>query len=103
MEHHCLVNKSRKPDVYSILKHCGDCWILLWKQPTRCNYTGWFIIPSQLCMFRAIFSPLIRSTWLYLQHLVVFTQVAAGLCLKWVSTHSWHQRAATWVNTTRCC
>jgi len=30
MEHHCLVNKSRKPDVYSILKHCGDCWIWMW-------------------------------------------------------------------------
>jgi len=36
---------------------------------------GYFIIPSQLYMFRAIFSPIIRSIWLYLQHLVVFTQV----------------------------
>jgi len=25
-------------------------------------------------MFRAMFSPIIKSTWLYLQHLVVFTQ-----------------------------
>jgi hypothetical protein len=39
---------------------------------------GLFIIPSHLYMFRAIFSPTIRSTWLYLQYLVVFTQVAAG-------------------------
>jgi hypothetical protein len=31
-------------------------------------------------MFRAMFSPVIRSTWLYLQYLVVFTQVAAGWC-----------------------
>jgi len=32
-------------------------------------------------MFRKMFSPIIRSTWLYLQHLVVFTQVAVGWCL----------------------
>ena len=37
-------------------------------------------------MFRAIFSPITRSTWLYLQYLVVFTQVAAGWCLEWVET-----------------
>jgi len=30
-------------------------------------------------MFRAMFSPIIRSIWLYLQYLVVFTQVAAGV------------------------
>jgi hypothetical protein len=29
-------------------------------------------------MFRAMFSPIIRSTLLYLQYLVVFTRVAAG-------------------------
>jgi hypothetical protein len=29
-------------------------------------------------MFPAMFSPIIRSIWLYLQHLIVFTQVAAG-------------------------
>jgi hypothetical protein len=34
-------------------------------------------------MFRATFSPIIRSNWLYLQYLVVFTQVAAGCCLEW--------------------
>jgi len=32
-------------------------------------------------MFQAMFSPIIRSTWLYLQYLVVFTQVAAVLIL----------------------
>jgi hypothetical protein len=35
-------------------------------------------------MFRAIFSPIIRSNLLYLQLLVVFTQVAAGWCHGWV-------------------
>jgi len=43
-------------------------------------------------MFRAMFSPIIMSTSLYLQYLVLFAQVAAG----------W-QPAATWVNTTRYC
>jgi len=37
-------------------------------------------------MFRAVFSPIIRSTWLYLQYLLVFTQVAAGWCLEWDET-----------------
>jgi len=39
-----------------------------------------FIILSRLYMFRLMFSPIIRSIWLYLQYLVVFTQVAAGWC-----------------------
>ena len=44
---------------------------------------------SQLYMFRAIFSPIIRSTWLYLQYLVEFNQVAVCWCLEWVeTTHS---------------
>jgi hypothetical protein len=75
-------------------------------------------------MFRAMFSPIIRSTWLYLQYLLVFTQVAAGWCPEWVETelcrlwdvyytpynlhssvltHSGHQPAATWVNTNIYC
>ena len=33
---------------------------------------------NMLNMFRAMFSPIIRSTWLYLQYLVVFTQEATG-------------------------
>ena len=36
-------------------------------------------------MFRAMFSPIARNTWLYLQYLVVFTQVAAG----WQPTATW--------------
>jgi len=38
-------------------------------------------------MSRAMFSPIIRSTRLYLQYLVVFTQVAASWCPEWVETH----------------
>jgi len=44
------------------------------------------MVPSRLYMFRAMFSPIIRSTWLYLQCLVVFTQVAAVWCPEWVQT-----------------
>jgi len=50
------------------------------------------IIPSQLYLFWAMFSSIIGSTWLYLQYLVVFAQVAAGC-----------QPAATWANITRYC
>jgi len=37
------------------------------------------VIPSRLYMFQTMFSPIIRSTWLYLQLLVIFTQA-------WVNT-----------------
>jgi len=62
------------------------------KITNKMHYIDQFIIPSRLYMFRAMFSPIIRSTWLYLQYLVVFTQAAAG----------W-QPAAALVNTTRYC
>jgi hypothetical protein len=46
------------------------------------HYINKFIIPSQLYVFRETFSPIITGTWLYLQYLAVFTQVAAGWCRK---------------------
>jgi hypothetical protein len=39
------------------------------------HYIDYFIIPSLLYVFRAKFSPIIRSNWLYLQYLVVFIQL----------------------------
>jgi len=36
---------------------------------------------------RAMFSTIIGRTWLYLQHLAVFTNVVAGWCHGWVRTH----------------
>jgi hypothetical protein len=42
------------------------------------HYTDQFIVPSQLYMFPAMFLHIITRTWLFLQYLVVFTQVAAG-------------------------
>jgi len=50
------------------------------KTTKKMRHTDQFIILSRLYMFRAMFSPIIRSTWLYLQYLVVFIQVAAGWC-----------------------
>jgi hypothetical protein len=73
--------------------HPGSCWLVSWMS-WNC------FIPSKTC-FGAIFSPIIRGTWLYLEYLVVFTQVAAGWCHGWVVTHPRHHLAATWVNTTR--
>jgi len=45
-------------------------------------------------MFRATSSPIIRSTWLYLQHLILSTGIAAGWC------HGWTLPEA--VNTVKC-
>jgi hypothetical protein len=38
---------------------------------------------KQLYMFRAMSSPIIRSTWLYLQHLILSTGIVAGWCHGW--------------------
>ena len=40
--------------------------------------SDYLFIPNQLYMFRAMFSPIIRSTWMYLQFLVLSTDIAAG-------------------------
>jgi len=43
------------------------------KMTNKMHHIDKSIIPSQLYMFRAMFSPVIRSTWLYLQYVVMFT------------------------------
>jgi hypothetical protein len=45
------------------------------------HYIEKFTFSSRPYVFRAMFSSIIRSTWLYLQYLVVFMEVAAGWCL----------------------
>jgi hypothetical protein len=80
-------SSNREKKQMGCLTFMNPCIVIqLWKQRLRCNYIGEFIILSQLYMFRAMFSPIIRSTWLYLQYVVVFTQVAAGWFLGWVET-----------------
>ena len=51
---------------------------------------AYLFIPNQLYMFRAMFSPITRSTWLYLQLLILSTDVAAGWCHVWDGTHEFH-------------
>ena len=71
--------------------------------PRRCNYFGLFICSYQLYMWWAMSSPIIRSTWLYLQHLILSISIAAGWCHGWVGSHPWHQPAAIPVDNIRCC
>jgi len=55
--------------------------------PNSCQLVSWMTgnhPRNQLYMFRAMFSPIIKSTWLYLQYLVIFTNVAACWCLGWL-------------------
>ena len=57
--------------------------------PTRCKFLVYLFVPNQLYMFRAMFSPIIRSTWLYvlyLQFLILSTGIAAGWCHGWDRT-----------------
>jgi len=39
---------------------------------------AYFLIPNQLYMFRAMSSPIVRGTWLYLHHLILSTGISAG-------------------------
>ena len=48
--------------------------------PKRCRFLVYLFVPNQLYMFRAMLSPIIRSTWLYLQLLIKSTHVAAVRC-----------------------
>ena len=44
------------------------------------NILAYLFIPNQLYVFRAMSSPIIRSTRLYLQLLILSTNIAAGWC-----------------------
>ena len=48
---------------------------------------AYLFVPNQLYVFRAMSSPIIRSNWLYLQHLILSTGIAAGWCHGWDVTH----------------
>jgi hypothetical protein len=57
------------------------------KSTNAMNCVSQLIIPSQLYMYRAMFSSIIKNTLLYLQHLVIFTTVAAQLVRGGFGTH----------------
>ena len=63
------------------------------------NILAYLFIPNQLYMSRAIFSPIIRSTWLYLQLLILSIDTAAG----WFHGFAWYQPAAVSVDNIRSC
>ena len=63
-------------------------------------------VPNQLYMFRAMFSPIIRSTWLYLQLLLSSTYVAE-MELQFHLVHDTGRQQHGWttsegVNTVKC-
>ena len=71
---------------------------------------AYLFIPNQLCTFLAMSSPIIRSTWLYLQLLILSTDTAVCWCHGWdgtglrpVPSHPWHQQAAVSVDNIRSC
>ena len=49
---------------------------------------AYLFIANQLYMFPAMSSPIIRSTWLYLQLLILSTDIAAEWCHGWDGTVS---------------
>ena len=64
------------------------------------------IFLNQPNMFRATYSPILRSTfWLYIQLLVQCTAFAADRCHGWhkVSSQPWHRSAEEAVNCTKSC
>jgi len=72
--------------------NCGRCFLSL-SGALECSYRIWYCSPNLLptgvldeLKLRAMFSFIIRSTWLYLQYLLVFTKIAAGWRLGWVET-----------------
>ena len=56
-----LILMSVCPYIVSIIRN-------LWTK--RCKFLVYLFVPNQLYMFRTTFSPIIRSTWLYLQFLI---------------------------------
>ena len=63
---------------------------------------AYLFIPNQLYMFRVMSSPIVRSTWLYLQLLILSTDTAAG----WyhgVPSYPWYQPAAVSVDNITSC
>jgi hypothetical protein len=61
---------------------------------------AYLFIPNQLYMFRAMSSSIIRSIWLYLQHLIL---LQAGVMdeIELIPSHPWHQPAAITVDSIR--
>ena len=59
-----------------------DMWTIVMVNDDQqdANVLVYLFIPNQLYMFLVMSSPIIRSTCLYLQHLIMFNGIAAGCC-----------------------
>ena len=89
-------------------------WILHIVNDDQQNATflAYSFIPNQLYIFQAMSSLIIRSTWLYLQHLILSTVIVAGWCHEWDGTefhliHDTSKQQYRWtisdaVNTVKC-
>jgi len=91
------------PHIVSIIRN--------WR-PTKCNFLFYLFVPNQPYMFRAMFSPIIKSTLLYLQLLIKSNYVVGGRCIGRNGTtfhlvHYTDQQQHRWtiseaVNTVKC-
>ena len=69
----------------SDIVHRYCCWLVSWMR-WNCIWFIYLFIPHQLYVFRTMSSSIIRSTWLYLQHLILSTVIAARWCHGWDGT-----------------
>ena len=66
-------------DIYCQVWHCNtDLNIIVNDDQQNATILAYLFIPSQFYMFRAMSSSIIRSTWLYLQLLILSTDIAGG-------------------------
>ena len=67
----------------------------------------YLFIPNQLYIFWAKSSPIIRNTWLFVQLMMLSTDISAGWCHGWdgtsVPSHPWHQPPAISVDNIISC
>jgi len=88
------ISAGERPQTYALDSAATGIGVFGSIHPSWCRLVSWL---RWNCV------SIVRSTWLYLQYLVVFTQVTVGWCLGWVETQPRHQPAATSVNNTRYC
>ena len=63
-----------------------SCIIIVNDDQQDANILAYLFFPNQFYMFQAMSSPIVRSTWLYLQLMILSTDIAAGWCHGWDGT-----------------
>jgi len=67
--------------------NCTVISIIVNRDQQDATILAYLFIPNHLYMSRTMSSPIIRSNWLYLQLLILSTDIAAGCCHGWDGTH----------------